>query len=485
MVKPARLLREMRVAEEKDTLDQTTREGAAPNPNTTPATPSRLVLTIVGAVHAPDRLGEVAMLPRSGGEEWWIGRKGDAPWIRQRPWGHEEAGPNPDPYMSRRQTRFWFEGNRVHAENRGSLPLFLNGVPVQECTVQTGDLMEVGDRLMVLVSERPARLEGPNTGHAFGRADRDGWVGETPAAWATREEIDFLARRPLHVLILGESGVGKELAARALHAGSRRRNKPWVSRNAATITPSLADAELFGNLRAYPNPGMAERPGLIGSANGSTLFLDEFGELPDDVQARLLRVLDAGEYTRLGEAEARKSDFRLLAATNRDPSQLKHDVLARFPARLHLASLNDRREDIPLLVMHLLERIARDDPEATARFLSDDGKVQVSLRFMRQLLVHTYTTHVRELETLVWTSIRGSRSQFLEPLEPDDDAWTSPDPRVADGALDPSQLDPELIQQALDRHGGRQEPVWRELGLANRFVLARLVKKHNLKVRGR
>src|SRR6185503_16398678 len=117
-------------------------------------------------------------------------------------------------------------------------------------------------------------------------------------------------------------------AARALHELSPRAERRLVSRNAATLPSGLMDAELFGNAKNYPNPGMAERAGLIGEANGGTLFLDEIGELPAELQAHLLRVLDGdGEYQRLGDAQQRRSDFRLVAATNRDPSSLKHDFL--------------------------------------------------------------------------------------------------------------------------------------------------------------
>ena len=117
-------------------------------------------------------------------------------------------------------------------------------------------------------------------------------------------------------MLLGETGTGKELAARAVHRFSTRADRPLVARNAATMPAGLIDAELFGNARNYPNPGMAERPGLVGQADGGFLFLDEIGELPSELQAHLLRVLDAGgEYQRLGESRVRRSDFRLLAAT--------------------------------------------------------------------------------------------------------------------------------------------------------------------------
>ena len=116
-----------------------------------------------------------------------------------------------------------------------------------------------------------------------------------------------------------------------------------ISRNAASFPETLIDAELFGNARNYPNPGMPERPGL----------------------------LDSGEYQRLGESRPRKADFRLVAATNRPDSYLKEDVLARLRIRVEVPDLNARREDIPLVARHLLRRIARNDPELARRYFPD------------------------------------------------------------------------------------------------------------------
>src|SRR6185295_7811651 len=124
-----------------------------------------------------------------------------------------------------------------------------------------------------------------------------------------------------------------------------------------------------GNVKNYPNPGMQERPGLIGQAHGGTLFLDEVGELLPELSAHLLRVLDeGGEYQRLGEATPRRADVRLVGATNRETALLKHDFLARLAVRIDLPPFEARREDIPLLARHLLERAADKSPEIAARF---------------------------------------------------------------------------------------------------------------------
>src|SRR5262249_46773968 len=148
-------------------------------------------------------------------------------------------------------------------------------------------------------------------------------------------ELGMIAPRSGHVIVFGTSGTGKELVAAALH-GLSGRSGAFVARNSVTLPEALVDAELFGNLKGYPNPGMPDRAGLVGAAHGGSLFLDEFGELPLSAQAHLLRVLDAGEYQRLGETGVRRADFRLLAATNRAESAFRQDVLARFDFRLKL-----------------------------------------------------------------------------------------------------------------------------------------------------
>ena len=431
-------------------------------------------VVLVAFPSRPERVGEVARIA----DEGVLGRHGTLPWQQQRPGGARSRGPLQDPHLSRKQLRLSRAGEGLSVENLGRTPLLHNGLPAATCTARPGDTLALGNRVLLYVTVRPAELRGEvGAGHDFGTPDSNGILGESEAAWVLRERVAFLARRAQHVLVTGESGTGKELVAQALHAGSSRSRHRLVSRNAATIPESLADAELFGNLADYPNPGMPGRPGLIGEADGSTLFLDELGELPLEQQARLLRVLDSGEYTRLGEARPKRVDVRVIGATNRDPATLKHDVLARFPLRVALPPLADRREDIALLAPHLVRTITRDDRELAARFC-DGPHPRIAVDFLRSLLTRSYRTHVREIQALLWASIGQSTGDTLclpdtvdraEPVSPDD----------------PADLDPDRIQAILDRHGGRQEPTWKELGLSSRHVLARLVKKHGLRVRGR
>jgi DNA-binding NtrC family response regulator len=230
------------------------------------------------------------------------------------------------------------------------------------------------------------------------------------------------------------------------------------------------DAELFGNAKNYPNPGMVERPGLIGEAHGSTLFLDEVGELPLTAQAHLLRVLDRGEYQRLGEARARMSDFRLIAATNREASALKPDLLARLTFRIAVPDLNARQEDIPLLARHLLRCMAeRGDPAALDLFAGRDPQAEprIPLSWMLKLLRHRYQANVRELEGLLWGAMGAPESPEASAIPPAPLAATSP----------------ERIRHCLDENNGSIEHTWRALGLSSRFSLLRLIKQYGLEVR--
>ena len=162
-------------------------------------------------------------------------------------------------------------------------------------------------------------------------------------------------------------------------------------------------------------------------------------------------------------------------------------MLARFGIRLEVPPLQARVEDVPLIATHLLRGIAREDAELALRFFrggSADGHPRVTLALVRQLVTHPYATHVRELGSLLWAAVSQASGNTLDAVQ-DVPVAAPTQPRAPAGPVDPASLDPDLIQAALDRHGGQQEPVWRELGLSSRYVLSRLVRKYDLRVRGR
>lgn len=444
-------------------------------------------LVVVWSRDEPERVGEVllpdpALAPADG----WIFGRGDEGeqrlrLVRQRPGHNLETAPIEAAQISRVQLRIApGQADTLLIRNPGRLALLIDGQEVQrQRRVREGAVLELRKQMMLMVVHRPTllpALELPDSLRpAFGRADAFGLVGESPPAWSLRGQILFAAEREVHVLVNGASGVGKELVAQAIHALSRRREQPLISRNAATFPDTLIDAELFGNARNYPNPGMPARPGLVGSADRSSLFLDEIGELSHELQAHLLRVLDQGEYQRLGDATPRRADLRMIAATNRAVHELKHDFAARLRLRVEVPDLVSRREDIALLIPHLVRRIASDDPMLAQRlFPSGDpaGHPRVEPRLVRHLLLHDYRTHVRELEGMLWTAMMHSL------VEGHDRIRLFEEPVVRE--VEPGSLTTAQIEAALEQAEGVRDRAWRLLGLRNRFQLTRLLKKHGI-----
>ncbi len=464
-----------------------------------------LALAVAWCADAPWRAGEIAFLPPGRlGDARLFGRGEALPgdphprlaFARQRPQGIEVAPAFELGKISRAQLVLSASGlDHILVRNVGRCPLLVGGVRVEQATIAPGRTLQLGQQLLLLCVRRPVSLPAPPADYpagAFGAADGLGIVGESACIWRLRQQLGLVGPRSGHVLLLGASGSGKELAARALHALSERHRRPLVARNAATIPESLVDAELFGNTRNYPNPGMAERSGLIGEAHGSTLFLDEIAEIPPAMQAHLLRVLDGGEYHRLGESVARRSEMRLIAATSRHAADLKHDLLARFAYRIEIPDLNARREDVPLLIAHLLHRLGESDPALRAALGSAPGDeaCAVSLGLCAQLVERSYAGNLRELERLLlqaFVESGGAPLGSVPGVTEDADVAVSPGETVPPPPLVPvsDDLRPERIQAVLDQHNGRIEAASRTLGLKNRFVLGRLIAKYGLEVRRR
>lgn len=441
------------------------------------------VLVLVWSVNAPERVGEVMVVDTFGPG---IFGRGDPEagedrlqLQRQRPGGADRTGVLPTPRISRDQLRITAGKDHLQVENVGRCPLLVDGTPAMGAFVRPGQVVELRHQALFLCEMRPAVL--PHVvdlaPHPFGDVDEHQIIGESAATWDLRARIAQLGPRGRHVLVTGPSGTGKELVARALHRASKRRDRPLVSRNAATFPEGLVDAELFGNIRDYPNPGMRQREGLIGAADQTTLYLDEIGELPHALQAHLLRLLDDGEYHRLGESRARRSDVRLVAATNRDPGVLKEDFAARLTGRIEVPGLAERRADIPLLARHRLRTLTEDDT-VMRRFVDQETtQPRLSPGLVRALVQHRWTTHVRELDRVLQYCADRSPGEFLE-LVPGcglDAVRPAPKRISANGTLTP-----DLLRATLDKHGWVREKVWRELGLTSRHQLARLMKKHGI-----
>jgi DNA-binding NtrC family response regulator len=463
----------------------------------------------------PERIGEVAIIPEFGTAQELgrgPGEAGEARlrFFRQRPASMTEAPPLVSPGLSRQQLLVIPMPTGARIDRVGQCALEVNGQRVDAAEVVPGDVIVLKRELVLFCTRRPAYVPPPrlfpNTNWgAFGEADAVGIIGESPHVWRLRESIAFAAKADTHVMLLGESGTGKELAAHAIHKLSQRSERTFVARNAATLPSGLIDAELFGNAKNYPNPGMADRAGLIGEADGGSLFLDEIGELPVELQAHLLRVLDSdGEYQRLGEGTTRRSRLRIIAATNRDIGALKHDFAARFTARVDLPALGMRREDVPLLARHLLLRAARKSPEIAGHFIAQTAGgyeyPRIHPVLVSHLLQRHYTANIRELDAMLWRAMSESHGDVIEappelraisgmPPRLSSPGPTSATPSSANesqqiGALPAAEARPEPgadeIRAALKRHDGRVAEAARTLGLSSRYALYRLLKKHGI-----
>jgi DNA-binding NtrC family response regulator len=223
-------------------------------------------------------------------------------------------------------------------------------------------------------------------------------VGESRPIAALKDLIARVADSDSAVHILGERGAGKELVARAIHRASPRKGNPLVAVNCAALNESLLESELFGHAQGAFTGAVDPRPGLLEAADGGTLFLDEVGEMSAALQARLLRVLDLGEFHRVGDPRARRADFRLLSATNRD----LRDAVQRGTFRKDLYSLlnvvtirvpplRERREDIPSLLTHFLRRHRAGRGE--------EGRVAPDV--LALLTEYPWPGNVRELENVI------------------------------------------------------------------------------------
>jgi two-component system nitrogen regulation response regulator GlnG/two-component system response regulator HydG len=469
----------------------TTETGTAPWRLGQESAPDWVPHLVIAWASTPGRSGEVAALSRHAVLGRGAARTDDpAPrlrFTRQRPGVNQPTSTLDPERLSRLQLSLAPDGRGgVAFERLGKCGVLHNGLPADRGILRDGDIIALVDAVTLLVERRPkvmpeAWMAEPYRSTPFGQADPFGLVGESPYAWELRGRLAPLARGSDPSLLTGASGVGKELGARAIHGLSEAASGTLVSRNAATRPSSLIDAELFGTQRNYPNPGAAERPGLVGEAEGGTLFLDEIGELPREQQTHLLRLLDDGEYHRLGESRARRANVRLLGATNRDPDDLKHDFLARFAKRVDVKGLEARLSDVPLFVSAIVRDAACHVP-AYARFLEQgiqaDGTSAPQARLhpglIDQLLRQDYSLHFRELRRLTTLALEGSDGdRLVQPKALARELKPLPQ-RVDLGAAD--------LERALLACEGNVTQAARALGLPSRYSLYRLMKRFGVPI---
>lgn len=274
----------------------------------------------------------------------------------------------------------------------------------------------------------------------------EGIIGQSNALNYVFLKIDQIASTDSTVLILGETGTGKELVARAIHSASPRNNRPLVKVNCAVLPRDLIENELFGHEKGAFTDAHNRQIGRFEVANGSTLFLDEIGELPLDLQAKLLRVLQDGEFERLGSSHTIKTDVRIIVATNRNPDEeirkgrFRKDLYYRlnvFP--ITVPPLRKRTEDIPLLVDEFVKR--------SGKKLGKQIKT-ISNGVMKALQNYPWPGNIRELENMIERAVINTRGSKLQLADKIDTSRDEKMPAARRGTL--SQVERDYILQVLE-----------------------------------
>lgn len=339
-------------------------------------------------------------------------------------------------------------------------------------------LMDITDQKMM-----EEKLRKENTRLRSNIQDRhrlDKFIGKSLAMKELYDLIMRAADSPATIVVVGESGTGKELAARAIHNLSDRSEKPFVVVNCGAIPENLIESEFFGYRKGAFSGALSDRQGLLEAAKGGTLFLDEVGEIPLNLQIKLLRALDGDGFTRVGDTTVRHSDFRLIAATHRDLEDLvrsgsmREDFYYRINAvRLRIPPLRERKDDILMLADHFIGKYAKpgDQPRLSAQAQS-------------MLRNYSWPGNVRELQNVVYRYLVLGKIELTGEVLSKDTVST----RTTEGAGSKEsdltagieQLEKKMILDTLKRHKWHIGKSAQHLGFSRR-TMQRRMKKYNLK----
>ena len=309
-------------------------------------------------------------------------------------------------------------------------------------------------------------------------------IGKSPEMQKVFETVSVISGTDATILIEGPTGTGKDLLAKVIHSSSQRASHPFVKVNCAAIPDNLLESEMFGYVKGAFTGADRDKPGRFSEADGGSIFLDEIGELPLSLQAKLLRVLEDREFYPLGSRRTRKVDVRILSASNRKLDKLVEDGLFREDLfyrlnvfRLRLPKLRDRKIDLPLLLRHILRRLC------AAR---GSHPVTISTSTLEILLKFDYPGNVRELENILEHALIISQEQEIlpqhlpehvrYPTPPSDTQTALSDPGAGASALKERQK----IIQILEQEGGNRTETARALNM-NRTTLWRKMKRYNIR----
>ncbi len=300
-------------------------------------------------------------------------------------------------------------------------------------------------------------------------------IGGSPAMLGTMDLVNQVAPSAATVLIQGESGTGKELIANAIHHGSPRRDRPFIKVNCAALPETLLESELFGYERGAFTGAVARKEGRFELANGGTLFMDEIGDLSPATQAKLLRVLQEGEFERLGGTRTLKVDVRLVAATNADlatrvrEKRFREDLFYRLNViAIQIPPLRQRREDIPLLAQHFLRGFAEKNGKAITGFTEEA---------LDLLQTHSWPGNVRELENVIERAVVLTRSTMISPGDlPEALVGSDQSARhlVISIGTPLEEVEDRLIEETLRYTKGDKTLASKLLGIATRTIYRRV-----------
>jgi DNA-binding NtrC family response regulator len=293
--------------------------------------------------------------------------------------------------------------------------------------------------------------------------------------------VDRVGPSLANVLVTGEHGTGKEVVARRLHAVSQRRAEAFVAIDAGALAEALLESALFGHVKGAFTDARADRPGAFALAHRGTIFLDEIGNMPASQQAKLLRVLQSGEFSAVGSAKVERVDVRVIAATNADlgaevqAGRFREDLLYRLnTVEIRLPPLRERREDVPLLAARFLAR-TRERYGKPAAALSPEA--------MDALLAHAWPGNVRELEHVIERAVLLAHGDRIEEADLGLRLQPATGPTTALDHLTLEQAERQVIERAIRRASGNVNEAAKALGLS-RSALYRRLQLQGIKVSG-
>ncbi|MCB0282278.1 MAG: sigma-54-dependent Fis family transcriptional regulator [Calditrichaeota bacterium] len=298
-------------------------------------------------------------------------------------------------------------------------------------------------------------------------------VGNSPQMKHVFEMIGRVLNNDVTVLLTGETGTGKELAARAIHQNSRRKDKPFVAINCAVIPENLVESELFGHVKGAFTGAISDKEGLVEKAEGGTLLLDEIGEINVNLQVKLLRFLQDHTFIPVGGTSEKKVNLRILAATHKNLEEqvakkiFREDLFYRLNVlNIQLPPLRDHRKDIPLLVDHILKKIARQ---------SSEKRKKISAEAMEKLVAYSWPGNVRELENVLERAVVMSNDDQINPqdiilMKQDSRSYIEPGMKI-------TQVSLMLLEQTLKACNGNKTKAAELMGVSLRWIHYQLKNK--------